>query len=82
MRKTEIYPDKLSEFQQRLETEFKTGRLLLSKLLGDRRHVMFNYSGAKPENTEKSQLMIVDKMIVQTLLEVNERERERLDIWH
>ena len=38
---------------------------------------MFNYSGAKPENTEKSQLMIVDKMIVQTLLEVNERERER-----
>ena len=79
MRNTEIFPDKLSKFQQRLETEFKTGRtgrLLLSKLFRER-HVLFNYSRAKPENTEKSQLMIVDKMIVQTPLEVNERERER-----
>ena len=32
----------------------------------ERRHVLFNYSEAKPENTEKTQLMLVDKMIVQT----------------
>ena len=32
----------------------------------ERRHVLFNYSEAKPENTEETQLMLVDKMIVQT----------------
>ena len=44
----------------------------------DWRHVLFNYSEAKPENTEKSQLMLVDKMIVPTR---SQWESERLDIW-